>query len=97
MSSRGAAASASPGPRAPPGGPLSGSPSQQKLRVTVIGARSLAKRDLFRLPDPFVRISVHPAGDESGLGVDQRPWAAGSSCLGQTHCTETARNTVDPR
>ena len=28
-----------------------------KIRVTVLCARNLAKRDLFRLPDPFVRVT----------------------------------------
>ncbi len=68
-----------------------GGPPQQKIRVTVIGARSLAKRDLFRMPDPFVRITVDPGG---GGGA---AWTSGTSCVGQTHCTETARNTVDPK
>ena len=29
-----------------------------KIRVTLLCARSLAKRDLFRMPDPFVRLTV---------------------------------------
>ena len=32
-----------------------------KIRVTVLCARNLAKRDLFRLPDPFVRVVVENA------------------------------------
>ena len=28
----------------------------QKIRVTILCARSLVKRDLFRLPDPFVKV-----------------------------------------
>lgn len=36
--------------------------SHQKIRVTVLCARSLAKRDLFRLPDPFVRVNVDGSG-----------------------------------
>lgn len=48
-----------------------------KIRVTVLCARNLAKRDLFRLPDPFVRVSVDGCG--------------------QTHVTDTARNTLDPK
>ena len=48
-----------------------------KIRVTVLCARNLAKRDLFRLPDPFVRVSV----DNSG----------------QTHATESSKNTLDPK
>ena len=48
-----------------------------KIRVTVLCARNLAKRDLFRLPDPFVRVCV----EESG----------------QTHATESSKNTLDPK
>ena len=48
-----------------------------KIRVTVLCARNLAKRDLFRLPDPLVRVSV----DNSG----------------QTHATESSKNTLDPK
>ena len=78
-----------------------GSPAQ-KIRVTVIGARSLAKRDLFRLPDPFVRITVDAGGSAVAAGASPTAAASqwtsgGASCLGQTHCTETARNTVDPK
>ena len=51
--------------------------SQIKIRVTVLCARNLAKRDLFRLPDPFVRVSVDSAG--------------------QTHATESSKNTLDPK
>ena len=36
--------------------------SHQKIRVTILCARSLAKRDLFRLPDPFVRVNVDGSG-----------------------------------
>ena len=28
----------------------------QKIRITILCARSLVKRDLFRLPDPFVKV-----------------------------------------
>merc|ERR1719211_437104 len=48
-----------------------------KIRVTGLCARNLAKRDLFRLPDPFVRVCV----DNSG----------------QTHATESSKNTLDPK
>ena len=48
-----------------------------KIRVTVLCARNLAKRDLFRLPDPFVRVVVEGSG--------------------QSHVTDTARNTLDPK
>jgi len=48
-----------------------------KIRVTVLCARNLAKRDLFRLPDPFVRVTVDGSG--------------------QTHSTDTAKNTLDPK
>lgn len=48
-----------------------------KIRVTVLCARNLAKRDLFRLPDPFVRVSVDGSG--------------------QTHSTDTVKNTLDPK
>lgn len=30
----------------------------QKIRVTILCARSLVKRDLFRLPDPFVKVNT---------------------------------------
>ena len=60
-----------------------------KIRVTVLCARSLAKRELFRLPDPFVRITVDPG--------PANPAISGQSCVAQTHCTETARNTIDPK
>jgi E3 ubiquitin ligase SMURF1/2 len=33
-----------------------------KIRVTILCARNLAKRDLFRLPDPFVKVSVDGTG-----------------------------------
>jgi len=36
--------------------------SPVKIRVTVLCARNLAKRDIFRLPDPFVRVSVDGSG-----------------------------------
>lgn len=48
-----------------------------KIRVTILCARNLAKRDLFRLPDPFVRVTVDGSG--------------------QTHTTESAKNTLDPK
>ena len=56
---------------------------KQKIRVTILCARSLAKRDLFRLPDPFVRICVESTGAQSGEV--------------QVHSTESAKNTVDPK
>ena len=43
-------------------GPVMTVRSHQKIRVTVLCARSLAKRDLFRLPDPFVRVHVDGSG-----------------------------------
>ncbi len=42
------------------------------------------------MPDPFVRITVDPGGSSPSF-------TSGTSCVGQTHCTETARNTVDPK
>lgn len=48
-----------------------------KIRVTILCARNLAKRDLFRLPDPYVRVTVDASG--------------------QTHTTESAKNTLDPK
>jgi len=51
--------------------------SAVKIRVTVLCARNLAKRDIFRLPDPFVRVSVDGSG--------------------QTHSTESCKNTLDPK
>ncbi len=72
------------------------SASTQKIRVTIIGARSLAKRDLFRMPDPFVRVTVDPGGS-GGVPASPSAWTSGTSCVGQTHCSETSRNTVDPK
>ena len=60
-----------------------------KIRLTILCARSLAKRDLFRLPDPYVRVTVDPVRQDRSVGA--------TSCAGQTHCTETARNTLDPK
>lgn len=37
---------------------LIGGLGPHKIRVTLLCARSLAKRELFRLPDPFVRLTV---------------------------------------
>ncbi|XP_059047101.1 E3 ubiquitin-protein ligase SMURF1 [Achroia grisella] len=34
----------------------------QKIRLTILCARNLARRDLFRLPDPFAKISVDGSG-----------------------------------
>ncbi|KPJ08774.1 E3 ubiquitin-protein ligase SMURF2 [Papilio machaon] len=34
----------------------------QKIRLTILCARNLVRRDLFRLPDPFVKISVDGSG-----------------------------------
>eukprot|EP00095_Tigriopus_kingsejongensis_P011506 maker-scaffold56_size446035-snap-gene-3.36 protein:Tk11506 transcript:maker-scaffold56_size446035-snap-gene-3.36-mRNA-1 annotation:"e3 ubiquitin-protein ligase smurf1 isoform x1" len=58
-----------------------------KIRVTILCACNLAKRDLFRLPDPFVKLSVDPAG---GLPPGRPLW-------GQMHCTDTDRGTLDPK
>uniref|UniRef100_A0A8D8YJU2 E3 ubiquitin-protein ligase SMURF1 n=1 Tax=Cacopsylla melanoneura TaxID=428564 RepID=A0A8D8YJU2_9HEMI len=33
-----------------------------KIRLTVLCARNLARKDLFRLPDPFAKISVDGSG-----------------------------------
>lgn len=74
------------------GFPSSGSlHAAHKVRVTILCARSLAKRDLFRLPDPFVRITVDPGPSSHNHDPGHQ------SILGQTHCTETARNTLDPK
>jgi len=61
----------------------------QKIRITLLCARSLAKRDLFRLPDPFVRVAVErapPNGATAPCSHDR-----------QVHSTEAAKNTVDPK
>lgn len=34
----------------------------QKFRITILCARNLARKDLFRLPDPFVKITVDGTG-----------------------------------
>ncbi|XP_026324730.1 E3 ubiquitin-protein ligase SMURF1 [Hyposmocoma kahamanoa] len=34
----------------------------QKIRLTILCARNLVRRDLFRLPDPFVKITVDGSG-----------------------------------
>ena len=39
----------------------------QKIRITILCARSLVKRDLFRLPDPFVKVGWIFDHDEQGL------------------------------
>ena len=63
--------------------------------MTVLCARSLAKRDLFRLPDPFVKVTVENcAGDKiKNKGQLQN----GGYSQTQAHCTEVTRNTVDPK
>eukprot|EP00118_Oscarella_pearsei_P011919 m.83875 g.83875 ORF g.83875 m.83875 type:complete len:765 (+) comp36371_c0_seq14:1239-3533(+) len=37
--------------------------SRAKLRLTLLCAKNLAKRDLFRLPDPFARVTVDGSGE----------------------------------
>ena len=66
-----------------------------QIRVTILCARSLAKRDLFRLPDPFVKVSVDSCSGEKGRnkGVTQN----GAHSQQQAHSTEVSRNTVDPK
>ena len=73
-----------------PAPPTSGPNKVHKIRVSVLCARSLAKRDLFRLPDPFVKVTVETGGDRLSPG-------GGHSLTGQIHCTETVRNTLDPK
>merc|ERR1719210_2885820 len=34
----------------------------QKIRITILCAKALVKRDLFRLPDPFVKVNVDGSG-----------------------------------
>ena len=58
-------------------------------------ARSLAKRDLFRLPDPFVKVSVDSCSGEKGRNKSIIPNGANSQL--QTHSTEVSRNTIDPK
>lgn len=41
----------------------------QKIRVTLLCATSLAKRDLFRLPDPFVKVHVEGSGQSHATEV----------------------------
>ncbi|XP_066258388.1 E3 ubiquitin-protein ligase SMURF2 [Euwallacea similis] len=46
---------------------MSGTPSTrrngaQKIRLTILCARNLVRKDLFRLPDPFAKISVDGSG-----------------------------------
>ncbi|XP_060521947.1 E3 ubiquitin-protein ligase SMURF2 [Cylas formicarius] len=46
---------------------MSGTPSSrrngaQKIRLTILCARNLVRKDLFRLPDPFAKISVDGSG-----------------------------------
>ncbi|VDI14807.1 E3 ubiquitin ligase SMURF1/2 [Mytilus galloprovincialis] len=36
--------------------------STMKIRLTVLCAKNLAKKDFFRLPDPFAKISVDGSG-----------------------------------
>jgi len=42
-----------------------------KIRVTILCARNLAKRDLFRLPDPFVRVTVDGSGQTHSTDVSK--------------------------
>lgn len=60
----------------------------QKIRVTLLCARSLAKRDIFRLPDPFAKVSVEVGSRNVGPHL---------SMQNQFHFTEVAKNTVDPK
>ncbi|CAH1794803.1 unnamed protein product [Owenia fusiformis] len=48
-----------------------------KIRLTVLCGKNLAKKDFFRLPDPFAKISVDGSG--------------------QSHSTDTCKNTLDPK
>ena len=58
-------------------------------------ARSLAKRDLFRLPDPFVKITVDScSGDKN---KNKSVLQNGSNHPHQSHSTDVSRNTVDPK
>ena len=62
--------------------------------MTILCARSLAKRDLFRLPDPFVKVTVDSYSGDKGRnkaqnGVQSQPH--------QTHSTDISRNTIDPK
>lgn len=46
---------------------MSGTPSNrrsgaQKIRLTIVCARNLVRKDLFRLPDPYAKISVEGSG-----------------------------------
>ena len=63
--------------------------------MTILCARSLAKRDLFRLPDPFVKVTVDSyTGDNKGRSKIQN---GVTSQQHQTHSTEVSRNTIDPK
>ena len=63
--------------------------------MTILCARSLAKRDLFRLPDPFVKVTVDSyTGDNKGRSKIQN---GVPSQQHQTHSTEVSRNTIDPK
>lgn len=65
---------------------------QHKIRLTVLCARSLAKRDLFRLPDPFVRITVDPGGQNG-----QQAQGHHHPHPLQSHCTDTVKASLDPK
>ena len=56
----------------------SSSSGPQKIRVTILCARSLVKRDLFRLPDPFVKVHVNGSGQshvtEAGKNTLDPKW-----------------------
>ena len=56
----------------------SSSSGPQKIRVTILCARSLVKRDLFRLPDPFVKVHVDGSGQshvtEAGKNTLDPKW-----------------------
>ena len=74
----------------------------QKIRITILCAKALVKRDLFRLPDPFVKVSLQIIViisfdcnvNNVGVVCSSQVNVDGS---GQCHATEVCKNTLDPK
>ena len=64
--------------------------------MTILCARSLAKRDLFRLPDPFVKVTVGSCSSDRGKNKSILQ-NGGHPNQQQAHSTDVSRNTVDPK
>lgn len=75
----------------------------QKIRVTVLCARSLVKRDLFRLPDPFVKVNLSRYWicrvriAIFCFAKNLKSFKVHVDGSGQSHATEVRKNTLDPK